>query len=369
MALNPNAQTSGPEPVSPVNRVNAPKGIALAFMLLVACGGRAYPIERVVEGEVHEGVFVSPYAYEHFMRAELAVAAGDDETALGEYALARTGPADDAYVIARQAAAALRLGRMEEVEALISSGNALDAESEPIALLMGRVAERQGNYDEASEHYERAHRFAPNSSEPAQRLAMLLSQSEKAAEVLDEITQSASRPVALRARLALAIHRRDAPLAAESALALMGVAPVFATELLATARTQVDEGRPMMALRLLEHPALNVEATMPLRVRAFAATGQQEAARSLVLSRAASASPSQRAHWWWLSGDADLALPEAIEAIAGGDVEANYWAGLSAAQLGDAAASARYLALVPESSQHHAAAAAALSAALVDAGP
>lgn len=340
----------------------------LAFIpLLAACGAGAYPVARVLDGEVREGVFVSPYAYEHFMRAELAVAAGDDETALREYALARTGPADDAYVIARQAAAALRLGRMQEVDALLAAGRELDAESEPIALMMGRVAERRSDFDGASGHYAQAHRFAPNSTEPAQRLAMLLPRSEQAAEVLDEITRTASRPVALRARLALAIHREDASIAAETALALMRVAPVFATEILATARTQVDEGRPMMALRLLEHPALNVAATMPLRLRAFTATGQQEAARALVLSQAGGASPSQRAQWWWLCSEGELALAEALEAIEAGNADANYWAGLAASQLGDEAASARYFGRVPESSEHHVAAMEALSA-LAEAG-
>lgn len=335
--------------------------LASLLFLVAACGGRVYPVARVVEGEVHVGVFVSPYAYEHFMRAELAVAAGDDETALREYALARTGPADDAYVIARQAASALRLGRMEEVDSLLQAGVALDPESEPIALMMGRVDERQGDFDAAAHHYAEAHRVAPNSTEPAQRLAMLLARSDAAAEILDAITQSASRPIALRARLALAIHQEDAPHAAETALALMRVAPVFATELLATARTQVEEGHPTMALRLLDHPALQVAATMPLRLRAYSATGQNEAARAMVLSYSGAASPSQRAHWWWLCGDADLALAEAREAIESGDAEANYWAGLSAGQLGDAAASARYFALVPESSPHHEAAREALA--------
>jgi hypothetical protein len=102
---------------------------------------------------------------------------------------------------------------------------------------------------------------------------------------------------------------------------------------------------------------------MPLRLRAFSATGQEEAARALVLSRAGTASPSQRAEWWWLCGEAELTLAEALEAIENGDAEANYWAGLSAARLGDAAASASYLTRVPESSSHYAAAAEALSSA------
>lgn len=344
-----------------MRQIDAKRVLVFLLLFSCACGGRAYPVARVVEGEVHVGVFVSPYAYEHFMQAELAVAAGDDETALREYALARTGPADDAYVIARQAAAALRLGRVDEVDALLEAGIALDPESEPITLMMGRVDEGRGEFEAAALHYADAHRFAPHSTEPAQRLAMLLSQSDAAASVLSSITQTASRPIALRARLALAIHQQNADLAAETALALMRVAPVFATELLATARTQVEEGRPAMALRLLEHPALQVATTMPLRLRALSATEQNEAARAMVLSYSGAASASQRAHWWWLCGDAELALAEALQAIQSGDAEANYWAGLSAAQLGDAAASVRYLGLVPESSRHHEAARDALA--------
>ncbi|MEM7607469.1 MAG: hypothetical protein AAF411_19115, partial [Myxococcota bacterium] len=68
----------------------------IAALGLGACGARAYPVTRRMDGEERAGVYVSPHAYEWFIRGELAAARGDDEAAIAAYREARTGPVDDA---------------------------------------------------------------------------------------------------------------------------------------------------------------------------------------------------------------------------------------------------------------------------------
>ena len=44
---------------------------------MMGCVGSGYRIERTVGGTVRSGPFVPPYAYEHYVRGELALAQGD----------------------------------------------------------------------------------------------------------------------------------------------------------------------------------------------------------------------------------------------------------------------------------------------------
>ena len=325
--------------------------IALCVLGMVGCGPRVYPMARVMDGETHQGIFVSPYAYEHFMRAELAVAAGDDTGALREYALARTGPADDAFLIARLAATHLRLHQHGIVRRLLEEGSALDATSEPLALVAGDLALADQEWSRAVDHYERAHGHAPHSDAPIQRLAVLLDQTPFAVDALRRITDGSERPPALRARLAAAIHANDAEMAAQAALSLMRVAPVYATEIIATAEVQLADGRTHMAIRLLEHPAFSGQRALGLRVHAFVAAGQLHDARALLLTHSAG-TLSERAGWWLLCGEAELALREAEQAMSNGDERARLTAARASLSLGHPAEAARTLSGIPDSSEH-----------------
>src|SRR5512139_1879293 len=73
--------------------------------LLAALGGCAHrgepPVVRVVDGTARPGRFVSPYEYEHFLRAERCAALADYACAIDGYQRALLGAEEDPFVLAR----------------------------------------------------------------------------------------------------------------------------------------------------------------------------------------------------------------------------------------------------------------------------
>ncbi|MFW6050787.1 MAG: tetratricopeptide repeat protein, partial [Myxococcota bacterium] len=150
------------------------------WMLLLAaaaagCAGTPAPeVARVMGGERREQTFVSPYAYEWYVRGELAAAHGDLEAAARAFQRARSGPEDDPYVIARLADVLDRLGRRGEAERVLDEGLALDPASEAVWLARARIARRHDALGDALEAYHQAEQAAPASPEAPLELAELL---------------------------------------------------------------------------------------------------------------------------------------------------------------------------------------------------
>ncbi|MEM7606816.1 MAG: hypothetical protein AAF411_15785 [Myxococcota bacterium] len=261
------------------------------------------------------------------------------------------GPVDDAYVISRQAAALLRLGRMNDARALLEQGREVDRESEAIALVQGDLELAVGDGSSALRAFSDAHRFAPESDAPVQRVAALLGRLPGSAELLQSMTEGSDRVASLRARLALALHRGDGDLAESAARALALQAPLYRVELAELAEAQLDASRPAMALRLLSHPAMDTPLLLALRVRAHLALDERDAARACIVAQVGQLPPAERARLWLQVGEAQLALDEAL--AAGAVVDAHFVAGEAALALGRPGEAARYFAQVPEGSARH----------------
>ena len=258
--------------------------LAAAFLVLGACAPTLPTVSRTLQGERSVGVFVSPFAYEHFVRAELAVAAGDDAAAVELYQLARAGAQDDAYVAARQAEALIRLQRYQAAEATLAEAEAIEPATEELWLARGALRITRGDREGAMEAFVEASRIAPRSPEPILRIARQLQEGGEAARAL-ELLSTGETPAALRAAFALAIAREDSLTASEAATELALHLPLALPEVVAAARAALGSGQPILAARLLSHPAIE-DATdaVPLRVRALVALGEDEAAEALVLA-------------------------------------------------------------------------------------
>jgi hypothetical protein len=352
-------------------------GFAAVATLLGACRP-AVPstVVRVVDGEPREGAFVSPYAYEHFLRAELAAARGDDASAAESYELARLGPSDDALVAARQAEALDRLGRIERADAVLAEAEALDPRSEAVALARSRIAERRGDLDLALREAVRATELAPRSTEAWRRLAALLADTERATEVLAQLGDDA---LALRARLAIAIARGDAREAEAALEALSRVAPIGRDELARTIELALDEGRVMLASHLAERLAEGPDGSIAsagsadgaaLRARAFLAAGRNVEAEG-VLSLAppeAFGGPRAMAELWLDAGRPDRAAELAREALSLGDARARVVLAEALVALDEPVAAAEEAARVPPDATDRHEAWAILRRALDEAG-
>lgn len=378
-------------------------GVVASLVVLCACRP-AVPstVVRVVDGEPREGAFVSPYAYEHFLRAELAAARGDDASAAESYELARLGPSDDALVAARQAEALDRLGRVERADAVLAEAHALDPASEAVALARSRIAERRGDLELALREAVRASELAPRSTEAWRRVATLLAGTERAPEVLARLGDDA---LALRARLAIALARGDAREAEAALEALSRVTPVGRGELARTIELALAEGRVMLAShlaeRLVEGPdgiAASAGSDVPavsagsaadgafasagsaadgaatsaaaLRARAWLAAGRDVEAEG-VLSIAppeAFGGPRAMAELWLEAGRPDRAAELAREALALGDARARVVLAKALVAAGEPVLAAEEAARVPPEASDRSEASAILRRALDDAG-
>lgn len=265
--------------------MRGPSGALLA-LLLAGClgGGRPPTITRHVGGRARPGIFVSPYSYEHFVRGELAYQRGELRAAAEEFRLARAGPEDDPLLIARLADVMDRLGREDEAMALLAQGDALDAESELIALARGTLHERHGRLDEAAEAFSRAAAIAPRSEAGPLALSRVLraqDRDEEADATLERFLDRGEGAGAARARLALAVERRDPVAAAQAVRALLEAAPARADEVREAVEVALATDHPELALELLEALPAG-EEDRERRLRAALLAGDRDRAEGIL---------------------------------------------------------------------------------------
>lgn len=322
---------------------------------------------RVIDGQPRTAV-VSPYVYEHFIRAELAVQLGRDAEAVDEYRLARLGPADDVLIVARLAEALDRLGRHDDADVVLAEGEQLDADSEALWLARARIAANRDQLPAAVNAAARAAELAPDSDDPLIVLADLLGRTEATPRADAVLTRAGDSPTALRARVTAAIVRGDGQAAGEAIERLLRVAPARIDEVHAAARLALSDARPALALHLLQH--LPEQRGRTLKIRALLATGRRAEAAALVRAEPPDSfdSPVEHADLLLQAGEIDRAIETAEAAIALGDVRA--WVVLGNARLreGKLAAAAEAFAHVPRGARGAEDARVGLAAALSAAG-
>ncbi len=214
---------------------------------MMGCVGSGYRIERTVGGTVRSGPFVPPYAYEHYVRGELALAEGDPRLAATELTLARSGADDDPLLCARLATALHRAGATAEAQRAIDDGLSLDPHSEAVHLAAGEIDEAQGALEEALAHYEAALSAAPRSLPAIEALVSLLDRMgdpERAARVLSQHAEGARIESAVAAALA------DGDI--DRAMRLFRLGGRFARSArVRTAEALLSRGRPVLAAEVL----------------------------------------------------------------------------------------------------------------------
>lgn len=257
------------------------------LLCLGACAPKTYPVARTIDGVREVGTFVSPFAYEHFVRAELAAGERDAE-AVELYELARAGAQDDAYVASRQAEAEIRLGQLDAAERTLAEAEALEPDTEELWLATAELRLAREDADGAMNALVRAARLDPTSPTPVLRIAERLARDGAAQRALEELAEGLQdHPAVLRAQLSLALEQGDARRAATAAEKLAARVPLVVGELVQAGRAALEAGRPALASRLLAGPALDREPGVPaLRARTLLALGEREAAEALVLATA-----------------------------------------------------------------------------------
>lgn len=259
--------------------------------------------------------FVSPHSYEHFLRAELALARGAYTDAVEHYREALSDE-DDPFVLARLAEALDLAGSHEAANDALAHALTVDPESEAAWLARGSIAERRHDASSALEAYAKAAEAAPSSAEPVlalHRLLAAMGQDERARAALVRYRTSNADGVATDATARVAL---ELALTSDNASALVGAVDDWlrvgaldaATAHRATC-SLVAQHRTAAALRLVE--ALPDSSRDPAcAIEAFLAAARFDAALALLaqLPPDALGEPTAVAEAYLAAGKPDAAL-------------------------------------------------------------
>ena len=261
---------------------------ALGALLCAGCpaGEPTLLIVRRVGGEQRTGTFVSPFAYEWFMRGELAAGAGDWPGAAEAFRMALAGPDEDPLVLARLADALDHAGDRAAADEALAEGERIDECPEAIWLVRGAIAERHDQRDTAIAAYTRAASCAPQSADGPLALAALLEragQSARADAVLQDcVTRAGGHGAgAARARLALALRGGDARAIADALETLGHVAPARGSDVEAAVRATLSADDRGLAARLFDRLPRGL-GDVALRARSLVRAGRSTEAEALL---------------------------------------------------------------------------------------
>lgn len=247
----------------------------------------------MVEGEVEQGPFVSPYAYEWFIEGESSASKGQHEEAAIAFENATAAPANDELLLSRLAEEYELSGASRRADRTLAIARRSSPKSARVALARGRLAQYRGENDEALAAYARAGQLAPHWDEPVLGIANVLiaeRQTERAIAVLLDYATARQGRGADRARgeLIRLVHLAGDAEMLERILSLKSgesgeSGATDAKGAHAAAELALSTGQPALATRLLAK-ADDAHENIGLWLRALLASGDRGQARALLES-------------------------------------------------------------------------------------
>ncbi|HEX6245757.1 MAG TPA: hypothetical protein VFZ61_32760, partial [Polyangiales bacterium] len=143
--------------------------VAIAGLLLggAGCAGAARsapsPTHAPPTGPLASRRFVPPFAYEAYVRGELALAAGRPDEAALQLELATAAPEEDAFLLSRLAEALYQSGEKRQAHDTLAQAERVGPCEEAVWLTRGRWAEAEHALADATRHYRMALDCAPDS--------------------------------------------------------------------------------------------------------------------------------------------------------------------------------------------------------------
>ena len=177
---DPAAAPATAEPAGQLSLAEAGRAIA---------AGRLDQAKAMLSEAVAAGVKGEPVDR---LLADLALARGEYEQALGLYKALLTAHSDEVLLLERGGIAALRLGRNAEATALLDRATRAPGAGWRSWNARGVAADRQGRWDEADAAYARAGQFDPPRAEVPNNLGWSLMLRGRWAEALAEFEKAAA---------------------------------------------------------------------------------------------------------------------------------------------------------------------------------
>src|SRR5688500_10208738 len=137
-----------------MRRLRPPVALLLLALVTAVCGGGCGAPRRIVReegtlriwgGDRIVGQYVSPTAYERYLRAQMAALAGRHEEAVDELRRALTSDGISPYLRTRLGEELLALGRLDEARDALEAALRFDPTFAEAHLDLGRIALRLGD--------------------------------------------------------------------------------------------------------------------------------------------------------------------------------------------------------------------------------
>lgn len=322
------------------------------FLLgVAACASPAMrTVPRVVDGEVENGPFVSPYAYEWFIEGEALAARGQHGQAAMAFENAAAAPNDDVLLMTRLAEEYELSGAYRRADRALSLARRNYPSSARVALAQGRILRSRGAEADALSSFAHAMDLAPIWDEPVLEMAVSLNAAghlQRASSVLLDYAENnpASRSARVQKFLLELAREAEDPRLYERALVLdpSSTAESRAEE---AGAMSLEAGRPAMAARILGQ-ALDSPKNTELWIRALAQSGDRDRAADFLAKarRDQIEGDLWRAEWLVELGDAQRAL-ELLQALSGSP-KVELRRGEALAARGEYASAAAVLAQIP----------------------
>ena len=238
-------------------------------------------VPRVVDGQVEQGPFVSPYAYEWFIEGEVSAAKGQHDAAAMAFEAATAAPAADVVLVTRLAEEFELSGASRRADRTLALARRVYPESARVALTEGRIQRYRGGYGKALSSYARANELEPTWDAPVIAIADMFAMAghtQRAKAILLEFIETwfgTRSEHARRVLINLARRSGDAE-TLERALAL-DPSSTQTERAHSAGELALSAGQPALAVRLLA-PALDTPENLALWLRALVESGDQRAA-------------------------------------------------------------------------------------------
>ena len=242
-------------------------------------------VPRVVDGQVEEGAFVSPYAYEWFIEGEVSAAKNEHDYAAMALETATAAPSEDVLLMTRLAEEYERSGASRRADRTLALARRSYPESARVDLTAGRIKLHRGDLDGAMTSFLAAKRRDPKWEEPVIALAETLriqGHRLRANALLFEyitVTYETNTEGVRHVLIDLARGGADAE-TLQRALAL-GAGSNAEREALLAAELAFDTGQPALAARLLAD-AVGAPENRMLWLRALMASGDRKTAQEFL---------------------------------------------------------------------------------------